>query len=840
MSQVIIPKKVFPKEIIEKEPKLQEHFDRFPYELDSFQKHAAYAITKQEIVLLSAPTGCGKTNPAIVSILDAISRGKRAIYTSPIKVLSNQKFAEFTEKFPDISFGILTGDIKLYPDAQCIIMTTEILRNLLYNSSLHYRTSDGEELVFTIDVENEVGTVIFDEVHYINDRDRGRIWEECLIMLPPKIQLTLLSATIESGVQFAEWLSERKQKPVHFISIKERVVPLTHYLYFVSSVKADIESKKDLIKKLDKYGNKCVEIVSPSNEFDKVTFINYQKMIKDYVKWTKKRHVPKKMIINSVIDMLSRKKLVPALFFVFSRKKCEQFAGYVEKCLNTPEEQIEVSKILTSKLHSLEDPDSFKNLRKYEWLLSLAQKGIAVHHSGLIPILKEMIEILFSKGLIKVLFATETFAVGVNMPTKTVLFTDISKYTTYTGMRNLETHEYLQMSGRAGRRGIDKIGNVILLPNLFRLSSHHIMQSMMCGKSQSIRSAMTFSYQFVLSSLLTDPTLLEKTIKSSLLYRENNKQINILNREIKERETKYKKPTFKVDLELLEEYYSYMNPKGNIDPSMTMFIKKKKPSKKQQRRVVKLKKVPNLLQEYKLFVNFKNVEKSMNKLKYERDYYNKMLTLELEKVFQFLSESDYIEIPEKSADTIVPYQFLPEHILVKGRVAQNINEVNEILMTELVMSGLLEECSPQEIGAIISIFLAVRVMSDSEIISVDELSISDNVKEAIDYVNKESKRFYDLEKYLGKEIEYSWDISLNLVEITYKWLSGNSFKDIIPILPTFEGNFIKNMLKVRNIAIEMERCASLLGNTVLQEILLEIPSLVIRDVVTTDSLYLHM
>ena len=374
----------------------------FNFELDSFQKHAITSIQNNENVLITAHTGSGKTVPAIFGIADSLNKNKKIIYTSPIKSLSNQKLFELKKLFPDV--GILTGDIKFNPDAQCVIMTTEILRNILYQKESQY-----------INI-SEVDKVIFDEIHYINDPDRGKVWEECLILLPKEIILIMLSATIDKAEEFVGWVGDIKEKITNLIPTNKRVVPLEHYFY----------QNDELIKIVNHEGK----------------MMNYDLIKKEY------NVLSCFKMINVFVSYLQSHNMVPALFFIFSRKECEKLAKCVQNTLVSTEEIGEITKIFDYELRNYKK--IYEKSPQYHELLRLLKKGIAFHHSGLIPILKEVTEILFSKGLIKILFATETFAVGVNMPAKTVVFPRLTKYSN-NNFRFLRTDEYLQMAGRAGR-----------------------------------------------------------------------------------------------------------------------------------------------------------------------------------------------------------------------------------------------------------------------------------------------------------------------------------------------------------------------------------------------------
>ena len=216
---------------IYEESKYDEHFKKYPFELSSFQKYAIHSIEENKHILITAHTGSGKTLPAEHAIQKFCKMGKKVIYTSPIKSLSNQKFNEFTKKFPETSFGILTGDIKFNPEADCLIMTTEILRNNLFQQKTKEQGNEKQILQFEMDTQNDLGCVIFDEIHYINDKERGRIWEETIMMLPQHVLIVMLSATINKAEQFAKWVEKVKEREVWLSSTDKRVVPLTHFSY---------------------------------------------------------------------------------------------------------------------------------------------------------------------------------------------------------------------------------------------------------------------------------------------------------------------------------------------------------------------------------------------------------------------------------------------------------------------------------------------------------------------------------------------------------------------------------------------------------------------------------
>ena len=354
-------------ETIKENEKYIKYFNNFQYSLSDFQKWSIYAIVNGHHTLITAHTGSGKTLPAEFSIQYFKERGKKVIYTGPIKALCNQKLYDMRNKFPNISFGILTGDIKDNPEADVLIMTTEILRNTLLRKKINDNNSSDNTkkiiLDFEIDFENELGAVVFDEVHYIGDADRGSVWEQAILLLPPNVQLILLSATIEKPEIFANWLEVEKNKNIedsnkkylYMATTNTRVVPLTHYAWLTCQPSL-IQSEKqtDFGIKLREIINKPIELANTYGSFNE---INYHKIkfIQNHFQ-KNKIYIKRSFVLNELVKYLYRKDWLPAICFIFSRKNVEIAAKEItinlydkdDKMQNTVEKECE--KILISKL----------------------------------------------------------------------------------------------------------------------------------------------------------------------------------------------------------------------------------------------------------------------------------------------------------------------------------------------------------------------------------------------------------------------------------------------------------------------------------------------------------
>ncbi|KAF2843133.1 antiviral helicase [Patellaria atrata CBS 101060] len=523
----------------------------WPFELDTFQKEAVYHLENGDSVFVAAHTSAGKTVVAEYAIALAAKHMTKAIYTSPIKALSNQKFRDFRNEFDDV--GILTGDVQIRPEASCLIMTTEILRSMLYRGA---------------DLIRDVEFVIFDEVHYVNDLERGVVWEEVIIMLPEHVTLILLSATVPNTYEFASWVGRTKKKDIYVISTPKRPVPLEHYLWankamykIVSADKKFIESgwkdANDAITGKDKVKPPAVEDAQSSrgggqNSGRGTTTqrggqqrggqqrggqqrggqqrggaqrggtqrgTGTQQRGRGNIARTgrgggRTTAAQDRNIWVHLIQHLRKEELLPACIFVFSKKRCEENAdalSNLDYCTATEKSAIHM--LIEKSIARLKPED--RVLPQIRRLRELLARGIAVHHGGMLPIVKEMVEILFAKTLVKVLFATETFAMGLNLPTRTVVFSGYRKHDG-RGFRDLLPGEYTQMAGRAGRRGLDSVGSVIIVtPGADEAPPAGTLRQMILGDPTKLRSQFRLTYNMILNLLRVEALKIEEMIKRS-------------------------------------------------------------------------------------------------------------------------------------------------------------------------------------------------------------------------------------------------------------------------------------------------------------------------------------
>ncbi|KAJ2159133.1 ATP-dependent RNA helicase mtr4 [Coemansia sp. RSA 552] len=473
--QVAIPPE-YPYVPLSQRPKIADPARTYPFELDPFQSASVQCIDSNESVLVAAHTSAGKTVVAEYAIAQCLRNKQRVIYTSPIKALSNQKYREFLEEFGDV--GLMTGDVTINPQASCLVMTTEILRSMLYRGS---------------EVMREVAWVVFDEIHYMRDKERGVVWEETIILLPHQVHFVFLSATIPNAMQFAEWITKMHDQPCHVVYTDFRPTPLQHYLFpqggdgihLVVDEKSQFreENFQRAIASLQDAQGQAADDVSGIGK-------GKQKGGK-----SNKGKQGSKSDIYKIVKMIMARNYHPVIVFCFSKRECEGLALQMSKLdFNEQSEKDMVAEVFSNAVASLNDDD--RQLPQIENILPLLKRGIGIHHSGLLPILKEVIEILFQEGLLKCLFATETFSIGLNMPARTVVFTSVRKFDG-KDFRWVMSGEYIQMSGRAGRRGLDDRGVVILM--LDEKMEPAIAKGMVKGEPDVLNSAFHLSYNMILN-----------------------------------------------------------------------------------------------------------------------------------------------------------------------------------------------------------------------------------------------------------------------------------------------------------------------------------------------------
>ncbi|KAF9765079.1 Helicase SKI2W [Nosema granulosis] len=833
---------------------------------DTFQKQAFYFLSRSESVFVSAHTSSGKTLVAEYAIALAELSSSRTIYTSPIKALSNQKFYDFKQKFEDV--GIITGDVQVNSTAKCLIMTTEILRNLIYKNN---------------DLLHNTKYIIFDEVHYINDQDRGVVWEECIIMIPKHITLILLSATIPNSKEFSDWVGRTRNKCIYIISTDKRPVPLEHLIYLDREVYTLREQKKPNLP-VSKYNNR-----QNKNSNFKHNILPYSK-----------RSTPVgRFKIIDLANFVVRRKLTPTIFFCFSKKRCDSLVDSLSTLdLTTLPEKKQINEFLTQAINQL--PQGDRSLPQILKMKNNARLGMAVHHGALLPFVKECVEILFSLNLIKLLIATETFAMGVNMPAKSVVFLSLSKIDG-EAFRYLTTGEYTQMSGRAGRRGMDKVGTVLIADD--KNPPINIVQKVIEGTPLKLYSQFKLSFSLILTALRSNIKIEEimrksykehskqknegKDLRRLITLEDNNKRIdcedlyqyieivqeisfvnelmlkkhksikagdklllknNTLVEVVEFKDDKLKIKEVQIDssnIELEIENLSIVQRdlklphtviigtmSGEIQiPQIFCVLEEGKPAfsykiediddflqtkrlKSLYQNLLKCKCLtcPEFVSHYKLAIKQKKLEDEAQSIRLKYSIDNLGMIDEYNNRILFLQKNNFYD----------------SFITLKGRVAAEIRTVNEVLATEMIFDNEFKYFSAP---AIVALFSSMINEDESE-----EFPFCDELKKGVErMIFHADKLTRDIENL---HIPPFTPLNFTLIQAVYDWCNGELLQTIVNNYHVSEGSFVRLILRLDECCREMVTASILIEDEELEKKFTEASSLLKREIVFLPSLYL--
>ncbi|ELA41234.1 uncharacterized protein VICG_01723 [Vittaforma corneae ATCC 50505] len=837
---------------------------KYKFELDTFQKISICSIERDESVLVSAHTSCGKTVVAEYAIAQSIKNNQRVVYTSPIKALSNQKYRELQEEFGDV--GLMTGDVTINPEASCLVMTTEILRNMLYRGS---------------EVIREVHWIIFDEVHYMRDRERGVVWEETIILLPGHVRMVFLSATIPNALEFAEWISYIQQQIVHVVYTEKRVIPLIHYF-----------------------------------QTDDLYLIKDKKFhLKQFMR--SMQNVPKRKDMDKILQEAIERANTPAVVFSFSRKECEGYAVKIRKDLLDEEEKDLVKTIFDNAIASLRQED--RNIPIIEKMLPLLQRGIGIHHSGLLPIIREIVEILFQESLLKVLFATETFSIGLNMPAKTVIFTSLRKFDG-TNRRLLTSGEFIQMSGRAGRRGLDEMGAAICI--LTEELTVAQVKTIFSSSADKLFSAFRLTYNMILNLLRVeglDPTyVLSRSFFHFQAYKsaleQENKIVDVpfaeeteLSQLLLRREELYCRrnealaSAFKDMIRAKGRVVDLMIPhKGSILPIRNAIVKEVTKHSTVQAYILTNKDIE--LKEYPLAyvssvydvqckVDIKVFSKRFRPIEYKDDVNEEITRLEnkIREIEPSIDLSSCLFCKNPSRACLVSCEYTPtntplldksiEHlrylveqenlqekieylnklkeiyhmeeckkmigvlrrleyiddtsVLIKGKMASEISAGDELVITEMIFNSEFINLSLTDMVALLSCCVCEE--------STENLVLSEENDAVYTLLVNAAERIVKIMNECGidvREAEYIGRFSHALMDIVKMWMTGRTFVEICESTNIFEGSIIRVFKRLEELLRQLSNAAAVIGNNELVNLFSQGIFLIKRDIVFANSLYL--
>lgn len=818
----------------EREEQYKQYYEKYSYELHDFQKWCIHAIVTGNHALICCPTGSGKTFGGEFALDYFHSKGKKTIYTSPIKALSNEKFYNFTQKYPHISIGLITGDIRCNPDADVLIMTTEILMNKLYQINSKDPTPQSS-ISFEMDIQNELACVVFDEIHMINDESRGTVWEQTIMMLPPHVQMVGLSATLDDPEKFAYWLETRGtmspvgNKEVYLARKQVRAVPLIHYSFITvpNGINKAIKDKATQ-EEIKKAINKPFVIQDAKNVFNDSQYQSTVKMLKLFEKHDVR--VKRQHVLNKVTEYLVENEMLPALCYVFSRKQLEKCAEELTTNLLEFDSKIPytVDRECEQVIRKLPNYEEYLHLPEYINTVKLLRKGVGIHHAGLMPVLREMTELLFAKGFIKVLFCTETMSVGINLPVKTTIFTDVNKFNGEIN-RMLYSHEYTQAAGRAGRLGLDTVGHVIHLNNLFRNVDSVSYKLMMNGKPQSLTSKFKISYNLILNLLDIGDKKLVEFAKKSMVTGDLDGQM---------KEIYYKMTKLEGELDNLTSYIQNLRTPTDIIEEYAELNKTKQNAVNKKRKDIE-RRIQQIQDEYRFIVqdtqSYQKVsikKAEISDLQSQYNSVNSYIQSGVDRVLSLLKSDGFIE-GEKLEDLSLP---------LIGKIASQLRETHCLVLARLYEDHVLDQLSSAQLVALFSCFTNISVQDDFK----DAIPKSHDVM-LNETMLKVSKMYSD---YQNKEVLYSintgvdYNIHYDLLKYTEEWCNAQNVEECKILLQKigeekeiFLGEFVKALLKINNISCELEKIAEMTGNIALLSKLKEIPNMTLKYVVTSQSLY---
>ena len=770
-------------------------------QLDRFQEKAIAAINRDTSVIVTAPTGAGKTVIAEYAVEKCLKENRRVIYTAPIKALSNQKYRDFYAEYGE-KIGIVTGDVVLNPYAQVLLMTTEIFRNTIFD--------DIERL-------QDVSYVIFDEIHYINDIERGTVWEESLIFAPQHIKFVCLSATIPNINPFTEWMRGVRDIDIEIVEELKRPVPLEHYLYFKDYGIGGVEHISALRKKAQHDTRK-----RKSDPFEDKT----------------PPALPSDFVETSLIPHLRQEKQLPCLYFCFSRRGCEENAfslvfGSQLQLLNKRQttQILEQFDELCRQFDIVEE----KKITEFRKLVSC---GIAYHHAGMLPTLKEVVERLFTSGLIQLLFTTETFAVGINMPACSVVFDSLEKFDGI-GFRYLKAREYHQMSGRAGRRGIDTIGYVYAQIMPAYADSNEI-RGIVSDKIEPIESQFNLSYSSILNLYQKYGDDIYDVYTMSLSNHQNRVRVSKLNKQIERKREKLQilpKPECIHDgvdgsAQIEKHYRQKRNHEKKLQRLYVEVAQIKSQTRGKKRKKVRAKRLRTVHKEIKRFQasreqslcdecqhlntctqKYKNIRKEEERLQ----KLNKRATSvendpqrQIAARLKVLEELGYIE-----AQSVLP----------RGNTAAHIYGY-EVQLTQVLFSGFFERLSEDEINC-----LMVAIVTEPRKDGYFKPLKDENLLEVLHAVSSEISFIQHLE-VKHKVTEITPLLELRLCTAMLAWSRGCDFDKLERYARLDAGDFVRAFRLVIDQLRQIRRAMS--GHTALVDKLNRCIGKINRDVVDAE------
>ncbi len=736
-------------------PKTKKFAESFPFELDPFQIEACHALESGKGVLVAAPTGAGKTIVGEFAVDLVINSGGKCFYTTPIKALSNQKFQELSSKYGESKIGLLTGDTSINSEAQIVIMTTEVLRNMIYSNSS------------TI---NDLKYVVMDEVHYLADKFRGAVWEEILIHLSEAVQVISLSATVSNAEEFGEWLQTVRGDTEVIVS-EIRPVPLYQHVLF---------------------GNRLLDLFGDNQKLNpELTRLERDTYRQVKGNWRDKPKGPRPLMRSEIVEKLDREGLLPAITFIFSRNNCD---AAVRQCLaagirlTNSEERKEIRAAIARNMKNLAE-DDLVVLGYYEWADAL-ERGIAAHHAGLLPAFKVTVEELFQRGFVKAVFATETLALGINMPARTVVLEKLSKWNG-EGHVAISPGEYTQLTGRAGRRGIDIEGNAVILWNNDLDSTS--VGGLASTRTYPLKSSFKPTYNMSINLISQFGSSRARTsLESSLAQFQADKAVVGLAKQIRKNEVARDDLYKQVECHL-GNFMEYASMRGEIKKLETDGRRSKRKRHEIEEEIGNIRKklkqhpshsCPDRENHSRVTERAQRLQREIDGLSERIDSRTNVIAKRFDRIKVILDKFGYIE---------------NDAITASGKLLAKIYGETDLLISESIQAGVFNALSPSDLVAVIS--SCVYESRNDEAAKVPR----GDVQMALAQVSKIYAKIHDAESDMSLEPMRAPDFGFCWA--SHKWASGHSLTSILKGSELTVGDFVRAMKQIIDLLRQLRAAA---------------------------------
>jgi ATP-dependent RNA helicase HelY len=736
-------------------PKLNKFAAGLSFELDSFQIDACHSLEDGKGVLVAAPTGAGKTIVGEFAVELAVQSGSKCFYTTPIKALSNQKYSELVARYGEAKVGLLTGDTSINSEADIVIMTTEVLRNMIYANSQ------------TI---SRLKYVVMDEVHYLADKFRGAVWEEILIHLPDSVQVVSLSATVSNAEEFGEWLQTVRGETEVIVS-EIRPVPLYQHVLF---------------------GNRLLDLFDENSKLNpELTKLERESYRQVRGNWREKPKGPKGLSRPEVIEKLDREHLLPAITFIFSRKACD---AAVKQCLQagirlTNENDRKIIRSIINKNVSNLAQEDLVVLGFYEWVDGL-ERGVAAHHAGLLPAFKSTVEELFQAGYVKAVFATETLALGINMPARTVVLEKLSKWNG-EGHVAISAGEYTQLTGRAGRRGIDIEGNAVILWSN-DLDSNTV-GGLASTRTYPLKSSFKPTYNMSVNLISQfGSAKARSSLESSLAQFQADKAVVGLAKQIRKNEIA-RDELFKESVCHLGDFLDYAQMRADIKKLEVVSKRDRRRRIDAEEEIASIRKrlrnhsshaCPDRENHARFSERGHRLQREIDGLTERINSRTNVIARRFDRIQIVLDQLGYISNGE---------------VATPGRMLAKIYGETDLLISESVREGVFNQLSAVDLVAVISCFIYESRSDDAAKVPRGEVAI------ALGKISKIYGRIYEIENDHNLEPMRAPDFGFSWA--AQRWASGNSLTAVLKDNDLTVGDFVRNMKQIVDLLRQLRGAA---------------------------------